>query len=255
MLLLLPPSETKRPGGDPSRPLDLGSLAHARELSGARRAALAELRALSSNLTTAAAALGLGPGSAGQAALNREVRRGPTMSALDRFDGVLYDALDTATLSTTARERAADRVLVASALFGLLGPEDAVPAYRLSAGTRLPGRPLRTIWREAIAGVLGRHDGLIVDLRSEAYAALGPLPERDDAVFLRVVTEGPDGSTRALNHFNKHGKGELVRALLESADEPTTVDELLDTIGRAGMTARRGAAARRGAPGEVDLVV
>ena len=249
MLLLLPPSETKRPGGDPDRPLDLSTLAHADSLGAPRRAALAELRALSSNLRSAAAALGLGPASAHQAAVNRDVRHGPTMPALDRFDGVLYDALDAPTLSVDARSAAGERVAIASALFGLLAAEDPVPAYRLSAGTRLPGRSLATIWRSRLAALLDRTPGLIVDLRSEAYAALGPLPRREDAVFVRVLTEGLDGRTRALNHFNKEGKGRLVRALLESGDDPATVDDLLRSLAASGMIARRGA------PGEIDLVV
>jgi hypothetical protein len=71
---------------------------------------------------------------------------------------------------------------------------------------------LGTLWAEASTRVLAARTagGLVLDLRSEGYRALGPL---DAAVPLRVVSEGADGRRRALNHWNKTAKGRLVRAL------------------------------------------
>jgi hypothetical protein len=43
---------------------------------------------------------------------------------------------------------------------------------------------------------------------------------------VRVVAVGDDGVARALNHFNKKGKGEFLRALLTSGSMPATVDGL-----------------------------
>ncbi len=51
----------------------------------------------------------------------------------------------------------------------------------------------------------------MLDLRSEAYVALGPVPASVPSAYVRVVTE----HGRALNHFNKKSKGLLVRALAE----------------------------------------
>lgn len=249
MLLLLPPSETKRPGGDPGTVLDLEALSFP-QLTPARRAALAGVRRLSSNLRTAAVALGLGPRSTAEAALNRELRTSPTMPVIDRFDGVLYDALDAGSLPDDARRFAAEHVAVHSALFGPVGALDPVPAYRLSAGTPLPGGPsLRAIWRDRAAAALAARPGLLLDLRSEAYAALGPLPPRRDAVFLRVVTAGDDGPRRALNHFNKHAKGEFTRRILLAGVTLPDVAALLDWAAADGIRLEPGA------PGELDLVV
>lgn len=234
MLILLPPSETKRDGGADGSALDLAALSFPR-LAAPRRAALAELRALSTNLSAAAVALKLGPKGAPEAAKNRVVRSSPVMPAIDRFDGVLFDALDAATLTPEARTRAAERVAIHSALFGFLGALDAIPSYRLSHDSRLPGRSLASIWRVPLAQELERVSGLIIDLRSDGYAALGPLPARDDAVTVRVLSEDVDGRRRALNHFNKHAKGELTRALLTSATVPSTVKELLDWADAAGL--------------------
>jgi hypothetical protein len=179
---------------------------------------------------------------------NRVLRSAPVLPAIDRYDGVLYDALDASTLSGDARAFAHEHVLIASALFGVTRALDPIPAYRLSADSRLPGVRLRTHWAPALGAVLATHEGLILDMRSEAYAALGPLPSRTDAVFVRVVSEEA-GRKRALNHFNKAGKGRLTRALVTSGVVHEDVDGLLAWADSEGIRLERGAV------GELDLVV
>ena len=61
------------------------------------------------------------------------------MPAIDRYTGVLFDALDAPSLDADAREFARETVVVHSALFGLVGALDEIPAYRLSHDSRLPG--------------------------------------------------------------------------------------------------------------------
>lgn len=234
MLVLLPPSESKRPGGDPERPLDLDVLAFP-ALTDARRLAIDALERLAEQPDAAAAALKLGPRLRHEVEWNRRVRSAPTLPAIDRYDGVLYDALDAASLPSGARTFAGRHVAIASALFGLTGALDPIPAYRLSAGSRLPAAPLKPLWRAPLGAVLADLDGLVVDLRSADYAALGPLAPRAQAVTVRVLAEEPDGRRRALNHFNKHGKGEFVRELLLAGVDHTDVGSLLDWAAGAGI--------------------
>lgn len=248
MRILLPPSETKRDGGDADAPLDLARLSHA-ELTSSRRAALAATRALSRNRTSAAIALKLGATQQFEVTRNRELRSSPTRAALDRYTGVLYDALDAGTLDASARLFARDHVLIHSALFGLLGADDPIPAYRLSHDSRLPAVALRKLWRERISAVLAASEGLILDLRSEAYVELGPAPTGSRTAFVRVVTDTDDGPRRALNHFNKKGKGEFVRALCVAGIDHPSIDSLL------AWSASVGIRLERGAEGELELIV
>ena len=247
MLILLPPSETKRDGGD-GPPLDLAALSFP-ALTAARRQALAALKALSRSLAAATGMLRLGPSSATEAARNRVVTTSPTMAAIDRYDGVLFDELDAASLPADARRFAGEHLAIGSALFGLTGALDLIPAYRLSHDSRLPGTTLGRIWRPSLAAILAAQHGLILDLRSEGYANLGPAPSRVDSVYLRVVSEAGDGRKRALNHFNKKGKGAFARRLLLAGIDHADVTSLLDWARAEGIRLEPGAT------GELDLVV
>jgi len=215
MLILLPPSETKRPGGS-GRSLDLGHLALP-QLAPQREAVLSALVALSQDEEHAARVLKLGPQQRGEVAVNAALREAPTMAAVDRYTGVLYDALGAASVSSAGRRWLGAHVLVHSAPFGPVGALDAIPAYRLGAAASLPGvAPLRRLWGGAVSSALeALEPKFVLDLRSEAYVALGPVPAHIASRYVRVVSEGGDGAVRALNHFNKHAKGALVRRLAD----------------------------------------
>jgi len=224
MLLLLPPSETKRPGGALGSRLILSELRYP-ELTDARRATLDAVAALARNHDEAVTALKLGPKQHHEVAKNRVLETAEVLPAADRYTGVLYDALDAASLSEAARAHLGRHVVIHSAVLGPVGALDPIPDYRLSHDSRLPGRRLKDVWADAAAAALAREAGLVVDARSQGYAALGPAPH---AVRLEVVAEGEDGRRRALNHFNKRAKGELARALALSRAKPASVAELID---------------------------
>ncbi len=228
MLILLPPSETKRDGGD-AAPLDLASLAHPK-LTPTRRALVRRVSALARTPDEMMQRLKLGPKLAFEVHRNRQLAKAPTMPAMDRYTGVLFEALDAPTLSDQARAFAHEHVRIHSALFGLLAAGDGIPAYRLSHDSRLDSPGIKATWAAAVSKELSAHAGeLILDLRSEAYVHLGPVPPAaaGNSYFIRVVTPGPDGALRALNHFNKKGKGELVRAIVQNGADFASIDDLI----------------------------
>ncbi|MCA0145662.1 peroxide stress protein YaaA [Blastococcus sp. LR1] len=231
MLILLPPSETKAPGGD-GAPLDLGALT-APELTPVRTEITEALGELAADVPASRAALGLSPKQDDEIARNAELWTSPTRPALERYTGVLYDALDVGSLNRAQRARADRRLAVGSALFGLVSASDLIPAYRLSAGSTLPGLPtLRALWKPALSPVLAAVDQLVVDLRSGSYAALAPVP---GAVTVDVLSERPDGKRLVVSHFNKAHKGRLARLLATTTAEPTDVVRLRALLRRAGL--------------------
>ncbi|OMH29655.1 hypothetical protein BKD30_00180 [Tersicoccus phoenicis] len=212
MLILLPPSESKRAARS-GAPVDLDALAHP-ALTPARYRVLDELARVSA-APDALAVLGVGPGLADDVARNTRLTTAPAAPAHRVYNGVLYDALDHRSLTAVQRRRAAESVLVVSALWGLVAPTDAIPAYRLSMGTRLGDvGNLASFWRPLLTDALAArgNDELIVDCRSSTYAAAAATPA-DRTVAVDVVRER-DGVRTVVSHMAKHTRGELARHLL-----------------------------------------
>jgi len=145
-----------------------------------------------------------------------------TRRAIDRYTGVLYRELDAASLPTASRRRLTSSTLIVSGLWGLVGPADPIPDYRLKMGARLePLGRLSTWWRPHLTAALAhRLDRRVVwDLLPQEHAAAWdwratPLSGR---ITVRFVTR--DGAT--VSHWNKLLKGALVRHLVATGiDEP-----------------------------------
>jgi cytoplasmic iron level regulating protein YaaA (DUF328/UPF0246 family) len=234
VLVLLPPSETKSDGGTGS-PVDLTQL-WLPQLAPTRETVLAALVELAHDVPASRAALGLGANRTDEIDRNRALRTAPTRPAIERYTGVLYDALNASGFTKAQRARANQRLAIGSALFGVVRATDAVPAYRLSGGSTIPGLPsLRALWKPQLAdAITGAADGLVVDLRSGMYQQLGPVP---GAVTATVLTEQSDGSRTVVSHFNKHHKGLLARALTITRAEPADARAVAAVARKAGLRA------------------
>lgn len=256
MLILLPPSEGKA-APRRGKPLDLAALSSP-ALTTARVAVLEALEALCSGDPAAAATtLGIGSTQLDLVELNAGLRTAPTARADAIYTGVVYDALDFAGLSAAARRRATSRVMITSSLFGLVRPGDRIPAYRLSGDTTLPGLgAVAGVWREhlgpAVLDAVG--SGLLIDLRSTAYAAFWrPTPEVARQVATVRVLHEVDGVRKVVSHFNKATKGRIVRALLEDGAAPRTPTALAEALRDLGWTVEVGTPGAKGT--QLDVVV
>ncbi len=189
-LILLPPSESKY---EPSRgkPVDLEALSFP-------------------TLTPLRAAL-LEPG----------LRDAPAVAAGRLYTGVLYNALEIATLPP----RAAHNIVIVSAQFGVLRPADKVPAYKreMDAG----------YWRDALSGPLGEAAAgrVVLDCRSATYAAAWRPPRGDSVTRVHVaVVEEREGIRRVVSHFAKKTRGEVARHVLCSGARPRNANDLFDAV-------------------------
>ncbi|XVX21729.1 YaaA family protein [Actinomycetota bacterium] len=223
MLILLPPSEGKT---EPrrGRPADLATLSFT-ELTAARQQVM-DAVADASARDDAAAVLGVSPNLTAEIARNTRLLSAPTAPAGSVYSGVLYDALDLASLDTAATRRANRWLLVVSALYGAVRMRDRIAAYRLSMSVNLPGTgPLAAHWRPHLEQVLpdaaGR--GCIVDCRSSTYAAAWT-PQGDLAQ--RWVQVHVPGAT----HMAKHTRGLVARALCKIGTDPRRPAQLADAL-------------------------
>ena len=237
MIVLLPPSETKHDGGD-GPPLRVQALSSP-ELGPLRDALIDELVELAGDQPACRRALGISASQDAEIVRNAAMRSAATLPAINRYTGVLYDALDIGSLRGASAARARNRLAVGSALFGLLRADDPVPAYRLSATSKLPGQPsLAARWRPLLEPLLAQiaASELVVDLRSGSYAALGRLP---GAVKVDVLAEHADGRRTVVTHFNKAHKGRLARALATTRSGPDDAAQVAGVARRAGMRVER----------------
>ncbi|MFN2319063.1 MAG: YaaA family protein, partial [Dermatophilaceae bacterium] len=181
MLILLPPSESKS-GWTRGRAADPATWSFP-EL-GEQRSRVAAALAEASGSPDAPRLLGVSPNLLDDIARNLALATAPATPAREVYTGVLYDALDLASLTPAAKRRASRWVIVISALYGAIRLGDAIAPYRLAMGVDLPGvGPLAKSWRPLLGATLpaaaGR--GCIVDCRSAAYvSAWMPGPELSD---------------------------------------------------------------------------
>jgi cytoplasmic iron level regulating protein YaaA (DUF328/UPF0246 family) len=226
VLILLPPSESKtgRSRG--------GAVVHERlsfaELAGTRQAVAEALASVSAH-PDAAATLGVSPNLTAEIARNLVLHTAPAAPASRVYSGVLYDALDHATLDSAAKRRANRWLVVVSALYGAVRPTDNIAPYRLSMAVNLPGvGPLASAWKADLSRVLpaaaGR--GVVVDCRSSTYAAAwtpeGELAER----WVQVRVPGA-------THMAKHTRGLVARHLCTVGRDVRRVPQLADVLSDA----------------------
>ena len=222
MIFLLPPSETKEPGGKKKAKV----LSH-RELDKTRELLQLALLEICTSPALAAKALKLGPKQLGEIQVNLDLADPKCLPALDRYTGTLYDALKEGGVTSDMRTRASRAVLIQSSLFGLISAGDEIPNYRLSASSTLPGVILKSLWQKAHENLWSKYSKeIVIDMRSNAYAGLAPVPSSLTSYTLDVVLEGGNGKRTRLNHFNKKAKGQFLRSALLISPAPKTVTDL-----------------------------
>ncbi|MEV5143696.1 peroxide stress protein YaaA [Streptomyces sp. NPDC052727] len=256
MLVLLPPSEGKANSGE-GAPLQLESLSLP-GLTAARDAVVGELVELcSGDEEKAREVLGLSEGLRGEVVKNAGLGTAGARPAGEIYTGVLYDALGLATLDAAARRRAADSLLVFSGLWGAVRVTDRIPSYRCSMGVRLPGLgALAGHWRAPMAEVLpeAAADGLVLDLRSSAYAAAWR-PKGEVAGRTATVRVLHAPTRKVVSHFNKATKGRIVRSLLTAGAAPKDPAELVGALRELGYVVEAEAPGRAGKAWALDVLV
>ncbi|MDO5747408.1 MAG: peroxide stress protein YaaA [Actinomycetaceae bacterium] len=239
MIILAPPSERKTTGTH-HQTIDLIDLPFNEQLLPMRQRVLEALVTVSKR-EDALQILHVGPKVADTVAANIDIVNAPTSPALFIYSGVFYDALDAATLSEKARASAQGKVFVQSALWGLVGLEDYIPAYRLSMGIDMsvaeipaviPGKEngdravigkLSTAWKPVLAPVLDDLCGkeLVIDCRSGAYRApwKPTAAQRQhigcEMVDVRAVVQ-KNGGEKVVTHYTKFYRGLLTRHMMMS---------------------------------------
>lgn len=211
--VLLPPSESKKPGGD--HVVAPGFFDES--LGDARRAVLSALGAAEAAASAEEATRLLkvrGELLERARAATRLLVQGSAalMPAWQRYDGVVWTHLGPERLD----EAALERVLIPSALYGLNRGTDLIAEYRLTFKVSLdPLGPLARYWREPLGRCLEGLAGVtLVDLLPKEHAAaLADVGRVAKVERVPVHFRRADGDAVA-GHDAKAAKGELARRIL-----------------------------------------
>lgn len=213
-LIFLPPSEGKKQGGVRA----VGTVVFQSELAGARAGVVRALQALVEGGTREQMAMVF---AARNVLLDRAVETcgnlvdgvAPLLPAWERYNGVVWRALEPSTLSATARRR----ILIPSGLYGITTGEDLVADYRLKMGARLaPLGALSSFWRPQLSTVLADalRGRVVVDLLPREHeAAIDRDALRATCRVIQVRFVDVVGA-RAVGHAAKSVKGVLARQVL-----------------------------------------
>jgi cytoplasmic iron level regulating protein YaaA (DUF328/UPF0246 family) len=127
-------------------------------------------------------------------------------------------------------------VLIASALWGVVRPDDRIPHYKLPPKQKVWGiGPLAKYWRPALAEALPDEEGeLIVDMRSAAYSTMWK-PKQATLLAVRAFTES-GGERKAVSHMVKAVRGDVARALLLAKKAPADPEGAAAIAESAGFT-------------------
>ena len=232
MLIIVPPSESKRPPPDHGRPVALDELSFP-ELTPLR------VRIIDALIETSARPdaferLFERPTMAAHVARNTRVLELASRPAADAYSGPLHKGLDLGSLPAPARERAEQSVVIVSALWGALRPGDRIPAYRLRSWANLVGvGRLEPTWRTVIPDLLARlagPQGVVLDLRPPSFQSMGMAAGLGDQTISVRINQLSGSGRRIGDVVAKRVRGQAARHLLESGAEPHDPDALADVL-------------------------
>lgn len=233
-LILLPPSEGKAAGGD-GPPLQLDTLSF-EALNPTRLRMIKAVVQLGQQPRVSKKLLGV-KGVALEKAMadNASVGDSQTMPAIERYTGVMYDAIDYQSLDTSPREAFDESVVIMSGLFGMVRPSDMIPNYKLKMSAPLLRRKTcSAVWKPLItkALVLAAESDVFWDLLPIEHSAAWdpakvPCKTRFRFKFLQVDSVG---QTKTVSHLSKALKGALVRHLVCNASAANSPESALELI-------------------------
>ena len=211
-ILLLPPSEGKASAGLASEDGPLSDATSFPSLIDARREVIAalhealelprdELRQLFGVKTSALDAA---------IDVNANLADAPLLPAVERYTGVMFDALGYLSLDASTQRPFDDHALLFSGLWGLLRPTDLIPDYKLKIEATLPALgKVSTFWKPHISEMLTEMlDGQVVwDLLPGAHRRAWDGKAATRARWQVKFVERKGKKLRTVSHWSKALKG------------------------------------------------
>lgn len=135
---------------------------------------------------------------------NNALLSAKTMPAIERYTGVVYDAIDYPTLKNKVQFN--KQVKIVSGLFGLVKPKDLIPNYRL----KIDKLKAFKVWKKENSNALQGY--FVIDLLPKAHKKAVEYKEGIEVEFVLIK----NGKKMPAGHQGKHIKGRFIRWLIEN---------------------------------------
>lgn len=137
-----------------------------------------------------------------------------TLPAINRYSGVMFNAIDYPSLSIEQQQNANESVLFIDALFGLLKAQDLIPNYKLSISAKFANFKIDNYWKENLKKILEEElqGKIILDILPQAHRKA--IAIANENCYLINFFEIKNSKAKNAGHISKKLKGEFVRYIL-----------------------------------------
>jgi len=138
----------------------------------------------------------------------QSLKNKPTMKAIQRYNGVAFDALAYDSLDNKQKAYIDDNVVLFSNLFGPIKASDLIPDYKYKQGAKLPNINVEKFYLENFSLALDDYLGEeIIDLRAGHYEKFYKVKKANVLTFKFLK------DNKVVSHWAKHYRGVLLKHL------------------------------------------
>lgn len=145
----------------------------------------------------------------------------PTMKAIQRYNGVAFDAIEYSNLNEKAQKYIDENVILFSNLFGSIKADDLIPDYKYKQGAKLPDILVEKFYLDNFSQALDEYlkDEEIIDLRAGHYEKFYKL--KQPYVTMKFLKDG-----KVVSHWAKHYRGLILNEIAKNSVK--TIEEFMN---------------------------
>lgn len=145
----------------------------------------------------------------------------PTMKAINRYNGVAFDALDYSNLQKKQQNYINKNVILFSNLFGPILASDLIPDYKFKQGARLPNINVEKFYLDNFSNTLDDFIGEeVIDLRAGFYEKFYKVKKARCLTF-KFIKDG-----KVVSHWAKFYRGKVLQEIAKN--EIVNFSEFMD---------------------------
>lgn len=135
----------------------------------------------------------------------------PTTKAINRYNGVAFDALDYNSLSTDEQNYIDENVVIFSNLFGPLLAKNLIPDYKYKQGAKLPKINVEKFYMDNFTNALDELvEDEVIDLRAGFYEKFYQV-KRANVLTFKFIKDG-----KVVSHWAKFYRGKVLQEIAKN---------------------------------------